>query len=197
MAVFDAVGSIIADGGLDALTMRRLAERADVAVATLYNQFGDRRRLLVAFVDHGLDRLQLDFENAPGADPIDTTRQLFAALDEEIAIRPDVWRPIFSMLKSGPDVHGMGVVGDRVVALVDADLRAAAASGLLVVGVDAERLARHILATRMSRLEKWAIGVIEWDAYEKSSRLGLELVLGSVLVEPARTHALRRSGIVI
>ena len=38
--MFDAVGGLIADGGLEALTMRKLAERADVAVATLYNQFG-------------------------------------------------------------------------------------------------------------------------------------------------------------
>ena len=195
-AVFEAVGAIIAEGGLEALTMRKLAERADVAVATLYNQFGDRRQLLVAFVDHGLDQLELEFDAAPAAGPVDTTRQLFAALDDEFAARPEVWRPIFSMLKSGADVHGMSAVGDRVVALIEADLDKAAAADLFVADVDTARLARHVLTTRMSRLEKWALGVIEWDAYVESSRVGLELVLGSVLVEPLRTSSLRRSGLV-
>ncbi len=195
LAVFDAVGSIIAESGLDALTMRKLAERADVAVATLYNQFGDRRQLLVAFVAHGLDRLEVEFDAAPAAAPIDTTRQLFAALDDEFAERPEVWRPIFSMLKSGAGVHGMGAVGDRVVALIEADLDKAAASDLFVEDVDTARLARHVLTTRMSRLEKWALGVIEWETYVESSQLGLELVLASVLVEPARSVALQRSGL--
>ena len=33
--VLDAVGALIAEGGVEFLTMRRLAERAGVAVATL------------------------------------------------------------------------------------------------------------------------------------------------------------------
>ncbi|MEL6890060.1 MAG: hypothetical protein AAFP84_00570, partial [Actinomycetota bacterium] len=149
----------------------------------------------VAFVDDGLDRLQVEFDASPAAAPIDTTRQLFGALDAEFADRPEVWRPIFSMLKSGPGVHGMGAVGDRVVAIIEADLDKAAADGAFVGDVDTVRLARHVFATRMNRLEKWALGVIDWEAYVESSTLGLELVLASALAEPARTDALRRSGV--
>jgi AcrR family transcriptional regulator len=52
--ILAAVGDIIATDGLDGLTMRKLAERANVAVATLYNQFTDRNGVLVAFVSSGL-----------------------------------------------------------------------------------------------------------------------------------------------
>jgi AcrR family transcriptional regulator len=38
--VLVAAGELIAAGGVEGLSMRKLADRAGVAVATLYNQFG-------------------------------------------------------------------------------------------------------------------------------------------------------------
>jgi len=193
--VIEAAGSLIAEGGVVGLTMRKLAERAGVAVATLYNQFGDRDGVIVAFVSSGLDQLEIELDEQPDAGPIDTTRQLFEALDEECASEPEVWRPIFASLRAGADTHGMGAVGDRVVSYIEHDLAQASAAGLFAVDVDAEQLARHIFITRMNRLEKWANGIIEWDSYRSSSTLGLELILAAVLVEPARDIALVRSGV--
>ena len=48
------------------LTMRKLADRANVAVATLYNQFDDRSGVLVAFVSNGLDELEAKVDEAAG-----------------------------------------------------------------------------------------------------------------------------------
>jgi AcrR family transcriptional regulator len=194
--VLVAAGSLISEHGLEGLTMRKLAARAGVAVATLYNQFGDRDGLLVAFVSNGLDQLEIEFDAEPAHGPIDTTRALFAALDAEFDSATDVWRPIFSTLKQGPGSHGMGEVGDRVVAFIEADFAKAAADGLFVIDCDVKRLARHVFTTRMNRLEKWATGAIEWDAYRDSSDLGLELTLAAVLADDnARRLALMAAGI--
>lgn len=195
--VLTAAGEIIAEAGLDGLTMRKLAARAGVSVATLYNQFGDRSGVLVAFVANGLDLLEVELDEQPAHVPVDATRALFAALDATLAARPDVWRPIFATLRSGAGVHGMGPVGDRVVHSIEQDFEKAAAAGSFVAGCDVERLARHVFVTRMNRLEKWATGVIDWDAYRASSTLGLELTLAAVLADPAdRAAALRACGIV-
>ena len=194
--VLVAAGSLISEHGLEGLTMRKLAARAGVAVATLYNQFGDRDGLLVAFVSNGLDQLEIEFDAEPAHGPIDTTRALFAALDAEFDSATDVWRPIFSTLKQGPGSHGMGEVGDRVVAFIEAAFAKAAADGLFVIDCDVKRLARHVFTTRMNRLEKWATGAIEWDAYRDSSDLGLELTLAAVLADDnARRLALMAAGI--
>jgi len=194
--VLDATGSLIADAGVTGLTMRKLAERAGVAVATLYNQFGDRDGVLVAFVSAGLDQLETELDAQPDAGPIDTTRELFEALDRKFSAEPEVWGPIFSSLQSGTGAHGMGEVGDRVVAYIEADFAKAAADGLFVVACDVDALARHVFSTRMNRLEKWAQGTIEWGQYRSSSTLGLELILASMLAEPLRSDALARSGVV-
>lgn len=193
-AVLDAVGALIAAEGVEALSVRRLAERAGVAVATLYNQFGDRQGILVSFVENGLDQLEGELDAAPPQEPIDVTRALFAAFDGRFASEPDVWRPIFATLGSGPGVHGMGEIGDRVVATITADLEKAAADGRLIHGCDTALVARHVFHTRMSRLERWANGVLDWETYLVSSQLGLELILAAILVEPHRSDALDRSG---
>jgi len=193
--VIDAAGVLIAESGLDGLTMRKLAERAGVAVATLYNQFGDRDGVVVAFVSSGLDQLEVELDAQPDAGPVDTTRALFEALDESFAAEPEVWRPIFASLKSGSEDHGMGQVGDRVVAYIEHDLAKAAADERFDIDVDVARLARHIFNTRMNRLEKWASAAIDWDVYRTSATLGLELILAAVLREPHRRDALRRSGV--
>lgn len=194
--VIEATGVLIAESGVDGLTMRKLAERAGVAVATLYNQFGDRDGVIIAFVSSGLDQLEIELDAQPDAGPIDTTRELFDVLDEGFAAEPEVWRPIFASLRPEAGGHGMGEVGDRVVAYIERDLTEAASAGRFEFDVDVAGLARHVFNTRMNRLEKWATGAIDWESYRFSSTLGFELILAAVLAAPWRGEALRRSNVV-
>ncbi len=193
--ILHAVGEIIAVDGLVGLTMRKLADRAGVAVATLYNQFTDRDGVLVAFVSSGLDQLEFELDEQPAAEPIDATRVLFAALDETIDARKHVWRPVLATLRSLPNSPRMGGVGERIVAAIEADLSKARAAGLLVDHCDVDRLAWHIFVSWMRGLERWAQGTIDWDVYRSSSQTAIEVALAAVLQEPMRAEALRRAGI--
>jgi AcrR family transcriptional regulator len=194
--ILHAVGEIIAADGLEGLTMRKLADRAGVAVATLYNQFDDRDGVLVAFVSSGLDQLEFELDEQPAIAPIDATRALFAALDETIAARTHVWRPVIATLRSIPDSPRMGSVGERIVAAVEADLSKARAAGLLVPDCKVDLLAWHIFVSWMRGLERWAQGTIDWELYRSSSRVALEVALAAVVVEPLRTDALRRANVI-
>jgi len=193
--ILHAVGEIIADRGLDGLTMRKLAERAGVAVATLYNQFDDRDGVLVAFVANGLDELEVELDTQPAADPIDATRVLFSALHETIDDRSHVWRPVLATLRSVPNSPRMGGVGERIVAAIAADLAKAQAAEMFVVACDTDRLAWHVFVSWMRGLERWAQGTIDWDLHRSNSQTSLELALAAVLVEPQRSDALRRADI--
>ena len=193
--ILHAVGEIIGAEGLDGLTMRKLADRAGVAVATLYNQFTDRDGVLVAFVSSGLDQLEFELDEQPAADPIDATRVLFAALDETIDARKLVWRPVLATLRSVPNAPRMGAVGERIVAAVEADLAKARAANMLVASCNVERLAWHIFVSWMRGLERWAQGTIDWDVYRSSTQTAIEVALAAVLVEPMRSDALRRAGV--
>ncbi|TFH21167.1 MAG: TetR/AcrR family transcriptional regulator [Acidimicrobiales bacterium] len=193
--ILAAVGDIIATEGVDGLTMRKLAERANVAVATLYNQFDDRNGVLVAFVSHGLDELELSLDEQPASDPVDGTRVLLSALDDTIGSADHVWRPVLATIGASPGSQRMGAVGDRIIATIEIDLAKARAAGMFFVECDTDRLARHVFVQWMRGLERWAHGTIDWATHRANAELGLELALAAVLVEPHRTDALRRAGI--
>lgn len=194
--ILQAVGDIIDADGLDGLTMRKLAERAGVAVATLYNQFDDRNGVLVAFVSHGLDELELELDEQPAAEPIDATRVLLGALDETISSNDKVWRPVLAALRSSPSSQRMGAVGDRIIGAIEVDLAKAKADGILYADVDTDRVARHLFVQWMRGLERWAQGTIDWELYRYNATLGTELALAAVLAEPHRSDALRRVGLI-
>lgn len=54
-SVVDAAREIVATQGVDALTLEAVAERADVAVQTIYNRVGNRSALLVAVAEQAME----------------------------------------------------------------------------------------------------------------------------------------------
>lgn len=195
--ILAAVGEIIAADGVEGLTMRKLAERANVAVATLYNQFDDRNGVIVAFVSNGLDKLEIELDEQPAAGPIDGTRALLAGLDSTIGSDVDVWRPVLASLHSMPSAERLGQLGERIVSSIESDLAKAQADSMFIRPIDTDRIARHIFALKMRGLERWANDVIDWELFCESTNLGLEMVLAAVLAEPHRMVALGRAGVLL
>jgi AcrR family transcriptional regulator len=52
-----AASELLAEGGVEALTMRSLAERADIPVATIYRYFANREEIITAYLDHELEQI--------------------------------------------------------------------------------------------------------------------------------------------
>lgn len=193
--ILQAAGELIGAHGVDGLTMRKLADRANVAVATLYNQFDDRNGVLMAFVLNGLDQLEIELDEQPAGRPIDCTRTLLDGLDETVGAAEHVWRPVLAALRASPAAERMGTVGQRIVASIEADLVKAQADGLLIAPIDADLMAQHIFFQKMRSLERWAAGTIDWQTYRLVTNLAIEVIFASVLVEPLRQEALARAGI--
>ena len=158
--VLQAAGEIIAAGGVESALDAPPRRAAGVAVGTLYNQFGDRDGILVAFVSNGLDGLERSLDAAPASEPIEATRMLFEDSTPRSPRRSTVWQPVFAVVTASPGHAGIGAVGDRFEKLVEHDLAKAAADGLFRVDIDVERLAWHIFMTRIARLERWSVGVV-------------------------------------
>jgi AcrR family transcriptional regulator len=87
--VIDAAMELAADGGYDAVQMRDVAERADVALGTLYRYFPSKDQLLVAALGEWATMLErrLKQKPPPGATPadrvIDVLRRASRALERE------------------------------------------------------------------------------------------------------------------
>ena len=75
--ILDATLALASKGGYDAVQMRAVAERADVALGTLYRYFPSKIHLLVAALTEEMEQIQdkLDRKPIPGDTPAD--RMLF------------------------------------------------------------------------------------------------------------------------
>src|SRR3712207_8921378 len=69
--ILDATIALASKGGYDAVQMRAVAERADVALGTLYRYFPSKIHLLVSALARELERTQerLDRTTIPGDTP--------------------------------------------------------------------------------------------------------------------------------
>lgn len=54
----EAASELLADGGVDALTTRSLAEHTGTSVATIYQYFENRDAIIAAYLDHDLERIE-------------------------------------------------------------------------------------------------------------------------------------------
>jgi AcrR family transcriptional regulator len=77
-------------GGYDALLMRAVAERADVAVGTVYRYFPSKPNLLLSALENELDRVERKARQAGprGAERYEQLWQLIVRLNVEMARDP-------------------------------------------------------------------------------------------------------------
>ena len=69
--ILDAARWLVELDGIDGLSMRRLANEADVSVRTIYNLFGDKDGLLEALVRESFDAMAAAVGDLDADDPID------------------------------------------------------------------------------------------------------------------------------
>src|SRR5215470_1926355 len=73
--IVDATLALASRGGYEAVQMRAVADRADVALGTLYRYFPSKIHLLVSGLAREFDRIQEGLERTPipGSTPYDRT----------------------------------------------------------------------------------------------------------------------------
>jgi len=81
-AILKAATDLLAEGGIDALTMRSLAERADIPVATIYRYFANREEIIAAYLDHELEAIDESVKTALLA----VDRVTFRSMSEAVAL---------------------------------------------------------------------------------------------------------------
>lgn len=133
-ALLEAVGDIIANDGVEAVSLRAAARRVGVSHAAPTHHFGDKKGLLTAFATRGFERfrhqLRQAAETSPGTSPED---QLLAcggayvrfAIEErhffDVMFRPEL------IDFSDAELHAAGDAAFRVLLELVAECRGGAA----------------------------------------------------------------------
>ena len=117
-AVLDTAHALLAEEGLDALTMRALARRLGVAPNALYSHVPGKTELVDALLD---DRLSLvEAPDPDAADPVAALAALMTSSYEVLLARADLL-PLYLARQGsrGPNAVRLGIATDALLARLD------------------------------------------------------------------------------
>jgi AcrR family transcriptional regulator len=188
--VLDAATDLVAHGGMDALSMRALAERAGVSATTLYNLFGTKDEVVRMLALDILGAIDAEFVDVVDPDPIEQMRaRVLRLVDHVIDEAPPslVWAVLDDPVLTeqlNAQWASRTVVEDAIVA--------AMASGQLRADVDAAVLAEHVRAGLLHQQRLWAAGAIDDATYRSAARYCVDIAL-VVIADGATRERLLRS----
>lgn len=151
------------EGGFAAVRLRIVADRAGVALRTLYKRFPSKDDLLFAVLVGELMRLEQILESRPvkGDTAVGRLRSLFETLTEFLCGRPKLGQALFRTLGGGASTlpHKVGAFHNRVDAMIIAAIQGDDTETPLDPTHPHQRLAAMLQHVWFSTLVGWAGGV--------------------------------------
>ncbi|MFE9927939.1 TetR/AcrR family transcriptional regulator [Streptomyces sp. NPDC005533] len=179
--ILDATRELLREGPESVIGTERIAERAEVAPATVYNLIGPREKIWQALADAFMDELEVRLAALGSADPRDVVRstvQLFVG--DPVVSRRMVrgWEESGLVLDRGPLVRLRRAMAD------------ARTRGLLRADVDTDALATAVSTSCVGALHQWVATLIDDDEFLANALFALEVALAAAAAEPYRDQLL-------
>lgn len=155
--IIHAARDLIRETGNAGLSMRALAARAGVSLATPYNLFGSKRAILLSVLDDIREYLDR-FNQLRVVDPLE---RLFGALDicvEFYVADPGFYRTIWAALFDPSDEFRSQIFNSRRAAFWEGLVRDAAKSGVIAPEIDTRLLFKALDRSFGATMLDWVTG---------------------------------------
>lgn len=187
-AITEAARELLSEFEIDKVTVERIAERADVAPATVYNLVGTREAVFAALMQELLSSLASELDGLSAADPIGYAEAIVTRSVQRFVAEPIVHRQLIGMLmnhRRASDQHEEGM--DPAYLQVEA-IEAAQAAGLVDPTVDPEVVGLQILLSYDGAMIDWARGRLDDSQFELYALQGLYAALVAVATDAGAPH---------
>ena len=182
--ILAAARALMRDSGDLKFSMRMLAERAGVSIATPYNLFGSKQSILLAVLDADLTEYQQALSELR-ADEIEVLFEGVSLISATLAREPDFYRNVLgTVIRDGPEFRFM-VNGPRYLVWKRL-LRQATQAGLLASHVDPDAFAIASSQLIAANVMEWAQGALTIQEMEARNEYGLALTLLAIATERSR-----------
>jgi AcrR family transcriptional regulator len=189
--ILSAAQRLIRDTGSVGLSMRALAEKAEVSLATPYNLFGSKGAVLAELGLAVLKKLQREMDQLRSRDPIEDLLRIAELGANTYASDPRFYRTLMRTLTaSARGLHDDAVSGGSV-RLWQRPVEAAIEAGLLRADAEPEFVARDLVITFLGVLDLWVRGVFDGDALRVHILYAFTLALLGVSTDASRPKLLR------
>ncbi len=173
-----AAYDLLREVGREALSMKMVAARAEVAVSTLYKLFDSKQAILSTVFDQDLERFK-DRVTAVAAgdaierifDTVDFATEIYRA-DPKLQ-RALLWRPPFQEADAGLDA----ALREPRIRFWRGLVRAAIDEGQLKPSTDANALATLLIHVFSGAIEDWMANAISLDQLRAETQFGFAVAL--------------------
>jgi AcrR family transcriptional regulator len=188
-----AARALIRETGDAGLSMRAIAARANVSLATPYNLFGSKQAVVLAVLEDRRGFYQ-DFVRMKALAPLD---KIFKALAMSLDYHredPDFYRTIWACLL---DPGGSSEFRDTILSQQNSQfwralLTEAAKDGAIAPDIDLELLRENLALTFVGVMRSWVIGAYNDAAIEPAAGYGYAMALCAAAVAGEQPGLRRR-----
>lgn len=177
--IIEAARCIIRETGDAGLSMRALAARAGVSLATPYNLFGSKRAIILALLGD-VREFRERFRAVKTVDPLE---RIFLAVDMSTGFYvedPVFYRTLWASMFDTSDEVRAEIENPKAAAFWMSLLKGADAAGVLIKEIDRELIQRQFTHVFRSVMLDWVVGELPSEALAPNIRLGFAMVLGGV-----------------
>ena len=174
--IIRAARELIRETGNAGLSMRVLAARAGVSLATPYNLFGSRRAIVLAVLQD-VREFHDRFSHLRATDPLE---RIFLAVDLQIEIYladPAFYKTMWAAVFDTSDDLRTTLWNPKRDAFWRGLVRSAVDAGALVAEIDQAWLQRQLDHVFRCIMLDWVVGILEADAVGPAARHGYALLL--------------------
>jgi AcrR family transcriptional regulator len=175
---------LVAADGVDALSMRALAEAAGVSVTTLYNLFGTKEAIVRALAVDVLETFDAWVGDVDEGDSLERVRAQLSGLIDLVLERAP--RSLVRAVLDDEHLVAELNAGWRSGDVIEASIAAAVAAGALDGTLSPAALAEHVRAAYVRLQRMWAAGVIDGLAFRAGALYALDLTLAAVAADHTR-----------
>jgi AcrR family transcriptional regulator len=185
--ILRAARELLREREIHTVTLEQIAERAEVAPATVFNLIGPRERLFAALIDQAHERLADALAQDFADDPLARTRTIVATLVDLFLEDREVYRQVLTQWAQSGTLLRSSPYAPICQALCDAQQ-----AGLVRADVDPERVAATILTGCVGALHQWSASIISDRLFADRCLYGADLALAAVATDDARPATLAR-----
>lgn len=149
-----AAAASFAEEGFDGTTFDHIAERADVARATVFNYYRDKQELLRAYLDHRRVWLRAQLEDEAAKEQ-DGAARLARLLDTLAAFNQDHEREAATIVDAWRVMRGAYSVGAPTAEVFRDVIEAGQAAGQFAADVDARAAALFLFDAYIGVITRW------------------------------------------
>ncbi|MFD9902766.1 TetR/AcrR family transcriptional regulator [Streptomyces sp. NPDC059063] len=179
--ILEAARELLRDSPESALSTERIAARAEVAPATVYNLIGPRDKIWEALAVGFMDELERRLAVLGADDPREVVRStVLLFVDDPVVSRRMVreWEESGLVLDRSP-------LTQLRRALADARTR-----GLLRADIDTDALASVVGTSCVGALHQWVAALIDDDRFLARALFALDVALAAAAADPYRDQLL-------